>query len=437
MDAIQLAFDYNALDADTSILVRQRTDEIRGLMKRAAQDIIDIGQKLIEVRDLLRHNKAGGFDGWLRAEFDWDGRTAYRFINVATNFDNLSGLSIAPSALYLLAAPSTPEAARIEALSIPGPITYGQAQEMAARHKAAERDAAPLPFTPEPSAYDAPVGPPPWESYQGGWVEDDEEEDDPGLAFDTETQQAACKYCYTTHSDWGATGEGAYECNRCGHATHEDSLDISPIPDAPEEHWFDRPSLQTMHPSHRVLHSNSNTGGSNEWYTPAVYLEAARAVMGGIDLDPASCEYANRMVQAARFYTEADDGYRQPWAGRMWMNPPYGKDEETNQSNQALWIQKLIAGYRAGEIEQALVLINAVTDRKWFLPLWDFPLCFTGRVYFYNETITRGSPTHGSVIAYFGPNLNAFIAVYRPLGRLVIPCGWWNESLEVPHDNIE
>lgn len=97
------------VEADDKQFSAREAEEIKQLLRRAARDIATIGQKLSAVKARLKHGKWGE---WLRREFDWDERTAQRFMAVGERFknDNLSDLDTAPSALYLLAAPSTPEA---------------------------------------------------------------------------------------------------------------------------------------------------------------------------------------------------------------------------------------------------------------------------------------------------------------------------------------
>ena len=73
-----------------------------------------------------------------------------------------------------------------------------------------------------------------------------------------------------------------------------------------------------------TVRGTENTG-EFERYTPAQYIEAARRVLGEIDLDPASCEIAQRTVKAVEYFTAKDDGLEQEWHGRVWLNPPYAQ----------------------------------------------------------------------------------------------------------------
>ena len=74
----------------------------------------------------------------------------------------------------------------------------------------------------------------------------------------------------------------------------------------------------------RANHLAQGTGAV-EWYTPQDYVEAARFVLGAIDLDPASAPRAQEWIKAKTFFTEQDDGLTKEWRGRIWLNPPYTK----------------------------------------------------------------------------------------------------------------
>lgn len=58
----------------------------------------------------------------------------------------------------------------------------------------------------------------------------------------------------------------------------------------------------------------------DENYTPPYVIEAVRQVLGGIDLDPASCERAQSSISASVYYTKADDGLSFSWKGAVWVN---------------------------------------------------------------------------------------------------------------------
>lgn len=162
---------------------------------------------------------------------------------------------------------------------------------------------------------------------------------------------------------------------------------------------------------------------SNEWYTPPRYLEAARAVMGGIDLDPASSTDANRLVKATTYYTREQNGLSHPWFGRVWLNPPYGRSAKMQgqgRSTIKMFVDKCLDAYRQGEIEQATLLVTTEVNAKWFYPLWRYPICFPDhRINFLVAKLPQSkkySQMFGSCFVYLGPNEELFIEVFSQFG---------------------
>lgn len=157
----------------------------------------------------------------------------------------------------------------------------------------------------------------------------------------------------------------------------------------------------------------SKMTGDNEGYTPSEYIEMARRVMGSINLDPASCDYAQEVVKADKYFTEEDDGLSQDWIGNIWLNPPYANKLITQ------FVDKIIT---EKELLQAVVLTNNNTDTQWFkkLFIWSDLLCFTtGRINFYKKDGTISAPTNGQTFFYKGENKKQFVNEFRKIGLIM------------------
>ncbi|SUS04954.1 hypothetical protein DF3PB_160006 [uncultured Defluviicoccus sp.] len=160
-------------------------------------------------------------------------------------------------------------------------------------------------------------------------------------------------------------------------------------------------------------HFRSHFTGENEWYTPAPYVEAARACLGSIDLDPATAPAAQETIRAARFFTRDDDGLKHEWHGRIWLNPPYA------QPDIARFIVKLLAEIAAGRATEAILLTHNYTDTAWFHAAAGqcAALCFTrGRIRFVGASGEIAAPTQGQAFFYFGPGIERFRASFASFG---------------------
>ncbi len=189
--------------------------------------------------------------------------------------------------------------------------------------------------------------------------------------------------------------------------------------------------------AHQQINQNS---GNFEYYTPGQFTDAAREVMGGIDLDPASSYIANQRIKAKKIFTKEDSGLMNIWNGRVWMNHPFSKGEKKCHKNRGRckkqtckdrgyhididlpgntqWIKRIIAEYEKGHVTEAIMICYASTSETWFKPLLSYIQCFiAGRVDYYDPegNQIKGCPK-GSVITYLGKNTEKFKKEFLQFG---------------------
>ena len=160
-------------------------------------------------------------------------------------------------------------------------------------------------------------------------------------------------------------------------------------------------------------HFRTQFTGEQEWYTPLVYIEAAKLVMGGIDLDPASSVNAQETVQAAHFFTAEANGLAQEWHGRVWLNPPY------TQPFIEQFMSKLVTEYALGHVREAIALTHNYTDTAWFHTTEAIAarICFTkGRIRFLDPTGKPAAPTQGQAFFYLGTHPELFERTFGSFG---------------------
>ncbi len=138
----------------------------------------------------------------------------------------------------------------------------------------------------------------------------------------------------------------------------------------------------------------------NDWFTPAKYIEAARAVLGEIEFDPYSDPVANETVKAKIIRTKLDNkGQWWPSVRTVWMNPPYGKGVIDKAVKEFLYELNRLKFY-------GIVLVNNATETKWFQSLLSKAdsVCFTNHRIAFNQVDGKAvsGNTRGQAFFYFG-----------------------------------
>ena len=128
---------------------------------------------------------------------------------------------------------------------------------------------------------------------------------------------------------------------------------------------------------------------SNDWHTPP---EIFNELGIKFDLDVASPIGGVSWIPADNYYTEIQDGLKKEWYGRVWCNPPYGR--ETNK-----WLNKFI------NHNNGIALVFARTDTQWFneIALKGDAINFKQkRISFYNPNFKKNTSGTGSMFIAMG-----------------------------------
>ena len=131
-----------------------------------------------------------------------------------------------------------------------------------------------------------------------------------------------------------------------------------------------------------------------DFVTPIDVLAAVTSFFGGhIELDPASSDNANRLVQAQKYFCPQHQGLKQLWkADSVYLYPPrdkltgieqppdrslWTKKKRFAKSAQRVWMEEMLRKYTLGEFKEGVLFLTStdvalLSAQKIGL---DLPLC--------------------------------------------------------------
>lgn len=138
---------------------------------------------------------------------------------------------------------------------------------------------------------------------------------------------------------------------------------------------------------------------NDEWLTPPGIVGA----LGDFDLDPCA-PIVRPWDTAARHLTIHDDGLAHPWSGRVWCNPPFGREA-------VKWLRRMV---RHGN---GIALIPARTETAMFYEcVWggaDAVLFVQGRPHFHYVDGRRAPFNSGAPICLVAYGIANVVALER------------------------
>ena len=185
----------------------------------------------------------------------------------------------------------------------------------------------------------------------------------------------------------------------------------------------------------------------NDFISSLELVATTAAFFGGsIDLDPASSESANSIIQADRFFTWKENGLNQPWkADSVYLYPPkstlngaeqpkdtrlFRKNLRFKKSAQRVWLELAYNKWLRNEFGQGILFLTSsevallVTQKIGF----DFPLCILSERprLLHEQTLKPVQAKVFGFIYYLPSQLNyensirSFSEHYSNLGRVYI-----------------